>query len=144
MNERLPAEPSESSELEPGVRLPDGYFPGRWFSFKAAVSGALYTLRTQPNARIELIAILVVAMAGWWLEISRVEWILLGLTGAMVFALEAINTAIEAVVDLASPNYHPLAKRSKDAAAGAMIFAVLGSLWVALLVFGPKLWERLL
>ncbi len=144
MNDHPPADPSESSEPQQGVRLPDGYLPGRWFSFRSAVSGALYTLRTQPNARIELIAIPVAAMAGWWLEISRVEWILLGLTVAMILALEAINTAIEAVVDLASPSFHPLAKRAKDTAAGAMIFAVLGSLWVALLVFGPRLWALFL
>ncbi len=122
---------------------PEGYLNGRWFSFKAALAGAAYTLRTQPNTRIELLAIPVVALAGWWLGISRGEWAMLGLMIAMVLALEALNTAVEAVVDLVSPGYHPLAKRAKDAAAGAMVFAVLGSLWVAIWIFGPRLWERL-
>ena len=69
-----------------------------------------------------------------------VEWALLGLVVAMVLALEAVNTAVEAVVDLVSPDYHPLAKIAKDAAAGAMIFAVLGSIAVAATIFGPRLW----
>jgi diacylglycerol kinase (ATP) len=107
------------------------------------MSGAAYTLRTQPNTRIELTAIPVVALAAWLLRVSHVEWALLGLTIASILALEAINTGLEAVVDLVSPDYHPLAKRAKDAAAGAMVFAVIGSLWVALWVFGPYLWAWL-
>jgi diacylglycerol kinase len=136
-------ESTQTPVLDPLPETPAGYLPGRWFSFKAALSGAVFTLRTQPNARIELLAIPVVTLAGWWLEISRIESIILGLTIAGIFALEAVNTAVEAVVDLVSPGYHPLAKRAKDAAAGAMLFAALGSLWVALLIFGPRIWERL-
>jgi len=88
-------------------------------------------LRTQPNAWIELAAGGVVALIGWWLAISLVEWALLGFTVALILALEAVNTAVEAVVDLASPQLHPLAKIAKDAAAAAMVFAVLGSLVAA-------------
>lgn len=117
-----------------------GFWGGRWFSFRAALNGVVYVLRTQPNARIELAAAGVVALAGWWLAISLIEWALLGFTVALILALEAVNTAVEAVVDLASPQLHPLAKTAKDAAAAAMIFAVLGSLVVAGLIFGPRLW----
>jgi diacylglycerol kinase (ATP) len=59
---------------------------------------------------------------------------------AVVLALEAVNTAVEAVVDLVSPHYHPLAKIAKDTAAGALVFAVLGSILVAASIFGPRLW----
>ena len=134
---------TQPSEQNAKPAIPTGYLPGRWFSFKVAVSGAVFTLRTQPNTRIELFTIPVIALAGWWLAINRIEWIILGLTIALIFALEAMNTAVEAVVDLVSPDYHPLAKRAKDAAAGAMVFAVLGSLWVALLIFGPRIWQLL-
>ena len=82
----------------------------------------------------------VVGAAGWWLGITRLEWALLALTVTTVLALEAVNTAVEAVVDLVSPEVHPLAKIAKDAAAGAMVFAVLGSLVVAGVVFGPRVW----
>jgi diacylglycerol kinase len=106
----------------------------------AAFEGVAYTLRTQPNARIELAALTVVALAGLWFGITALEWGLLGLTVAVILALEAVNTAIEAVVDLVSPQIHPLAKIAKDTAAGAMIIAVLGSVFVAASIFGPRLW----
>ncbi|MCA9870708.1 MAG: diacylglycerol kinase family protein, partial [Anaerolineae bacterium] len=64
----------------------------------------------------------------------------LGLTVCTILALEAVNSAIEAVVDLVSPDYHELARTAKDAAAGAMVFAVIGSLLVAVAIFGPRLW----
>ncbi len=138
----VPAQPASSiipTEPARSKWLPDGYLPGRWVSFKAALSGVAYTLRTQPNARIELLAIPVVVAAGLWLHIRPVEWAVLGLTSALILALEAVNTAVEAVVDLVSPDLHPLAKHAKDAAAGAMVFAVVGSLIVAAFIFGPLL-----
>lgn len=107
---------------------------------RAALHGALFTLRTQANAWIELAALFVVAIVGIWLRISPVEWAILSLVTGMVLALEAVNTAIEAVVDLVSPDYHLQAKIAKDAAAGAMIFAVLASISVGLAIFGPRLW----
>jgi diacylglycerol kinase len=119
---------------------PRGFWAGRWFSLRAAVAGVVHTLRTQPNAWIELAALVVVVVAGIWLRISALEWGLVGFTVALVLALEAVNTAVEAVVDLVSPQYHPLAKIAKDAAAGAMVLAVLGSLVVAVSIFGPRLW----
>lgn len=112
----------------------------RWHSFTCAVDGAVHTLRTERNTRIELAAAAVVAVAGLWLRIQAAEWALLALTVGVVLALEAVNSAIEAVVDLVSPDYHELARIAKDCAAGAMLFAVLGSLGVALAIFGPRLW----
>jgi diacylglycerol kinase (ATP) len=111
----------------------------RWHSFTVAVRGAAYTLRTQRNTRIELAAALVVVAAGLWLRLRPVEWAVLALTIAVILALEAVNSAIEALVDLVSPDYHELARTAKDCAAGAMIFAVLGSLGVAAAIFGPPL-----
>ncbi len=99
-----------------------------------------YTLRTQRNTWIELAAAAVVLVAGVWLGIEPVEWAILGLTVFIILALEAVNSAIEAVVDLVSPNYHELARIAKDAAAGAMLFAVIGALIVAAAIFGPRLW----
>lgn len=120
-----------------GVAQP--FLRGRWISVRAALAGAGHTLRTQPNAWIELAAFVVVMAAAWLFRVSAVEWALLGLTIMAVLALEAINTAIEAVVDLVTPEYHPLARVAKDTAAGAMIFMVVGSLIVAGAIFGPRL-----
>jgi diacylglycerol kinase len=130
-------------EKRPGKLSVTDFVSGRWFSFRAALNGAVHTLRTQPNAWIELTATLVVVIAGWWFHIRAVEWAVLALTIAVILAMEAINTAIEAAIDLVSPTYHPLAKVAKDAAAGALVFAVLGSLFVAAAIFGPRLWKLL-
>ncbi len=117
-----------------------GFLMGRWFSLRAALAGAMHTLRSQPNAWIEVTAILVVTVAGWWFTVARWEWVALLLIFSLILALEAVNTAIEATVDLVSPEYHPLAKIAKDAAAGALVFAVVGSILVAAIIFGPRLW----
>lgn len=119
------------------------FLAGRWFSFQAALCGVWHTLTTQPNAWIELTAVVVVTITGWWLAISAIEWALLVLTFGLILALEAVNTAVEATVDLVSPHYHPLAKIAKDAAAGALVFAVLGSIGVAVAILGPRLWALL-
>ena len=116
-----------------------GFWRGRWFSFAAALSGAAHVIRTQPNAWIEVTALVVVAAAAFFFRVSAIEWSVLLMCIFGVLALEAINTAVEAIIDLVSPHYHPLAKIAKDAAAGALVFAVLGSLCVAVAVFGPRL-----
>ncbi|MEZ4659913.1 MAG: diacylglycerol kinase family protein [Caldilineaceae bacterium] len=71
------------------------------------------------------------------------QWALLAFVALTILALEAVNTAVEAVVDLVSPAYHPLAKVAKDAAAGALIFGVLASLCVAAAIFLPRIWALL-
>lgn len=125
---------------EPREKLRPERSTSRWQSFTCAVAGLAYTVRTQRNSWIELTAASVAVIAGIALRISAVEWGLLALTVFTILALEAINSAIEAVVDLASPNHHELARIAKDCAAGAMLFAVIGSLGVAVAIFGPRLW----
>ena len=71
------------------------------------------------------------------------EWAILVITIAMVFTAEFINTSIEAVVDLASPTHHPLAKVGKDVGAGAVLVAALAAIVVGLLILGPPLWVRI-
>jgi diacylglycerol kinase len=116
-----------------------GFLAGRWFSFRAAVVGAAHVLRTQPNAWIEMTAGVVVLAAAWFFRVAAVEWAVLAICVFGVLSLEAINTSVEAIIDLVSPHYHPLAKIAKDSAAGALVFAVLGSLIVAAAIFIPRL-----
>lgn len=120
-----------------------GFWGSRWFSVRAALNGALHTVRTQPNAWIELIALVVTGAAALLFRVSALEWGVIALTIFVVLALECVNTAVEAVVDLVSPTYHPLAGVAKDAAAGGMVFAVIGSLCVAIAIFGPRFWQLL-
>jgi diacylglycerol kinase (ATP) len=112
-------------------------------SFGYAVRGWWYVLRTQRNAWVHVvIAVLIFALA-LWLRLDTLEWAVIVLTTAMVFTAEFLNTAIEAVVDLASPEKHPLAKVGKDVGAGAVLIAAIAAVWVGLLILGPHLWTRL-
>jgi len=111
-------------------------------SFYFAFAGLYYLLRTQRNARIELAIGAIVCGLGAWLRITRAEWAVLAFTIALVLILEGLNTAIEMAIDLASPQIHPLAKHSKDLAAGMVLIASIASVVVGLLILGPPLWKR--
>ena len=120
-----------------------GFWASRWFSLRAAAAGALYTIRTQPNAWIEVTAVGCITAVGFAFGLTRWEWVALVLIFSVILALESVNTAIEAAIDLVSPGYHPLAKIAKDAAAGALLIAVLGSILIAAIIFLPRLWVLL-
>ena len=116
---------------------------GLFRSFYFASLGIGHLFRTQRNARIELvIGVATCGLAGW-LRISRAEWGVLILTIASVLILEGLNTALEAVVDLASPDVHPLAKVAKDVSAGMVLIAAVASAGVGLVILGPPLWRTL-
>jgi diacylglycerol kinase (ATP) len=108
-------------------------------AFRDAFRGVAEMLRTQRNARFHVVAMGMVLAAGLWLRLSRVEWALVALSIALVLAFEAVNTALEYLTDLVSPDYHPLAGRAKDVAAGAVLLGALGAVAVGLLIFGPKI-----
>lgn len=112
-------------------------------SFRHAFAGWWYVLSTQENAWIHATASLAVLIAGLWLGLDRVEWAIIALTVAGVWVCEFLNTAIEAIVDLASPEYHALAKIGKDVGAAAVLLASLTAVLVGLLILGPHLLEKL-
>jgi diacylglycerol kinase len=114
-----------------------------WISFKYAGEGLLHAVRTQRNFRFHLLTAVVVVVLGLWLGLSLESWAVLTLTIGIVLVTEMINTAAEAMVDLASPDYHPLAKLVKDVAAGAVLLVAIVSIMVGLLILGPPLWARL-
>jgi undecaprenol kinase len=107
--------------------------------FSHAVRGITYALKTQINMRIHFLAAAMALLAAWALRVNGLEllWIILAIF--MVIITELINTAVEAVVDLLSPGYNPLARIAKDAAAGAVLLAALHSLLVAFFVFGRRI-----
>jgi diacylglycerol kinase len=123
--------------------MPSSYLNGRLRSFGHAFRGLKVLLQTQHNARIHAVATFMVVAAGALLGISPVEWALVALAVAGVWAAEALNTAIEFLVDLASPEIHPLAAKAKDVAAAAVLVAAIGSLVVGVLVFGPHVLKLL-
>jgi diacylglycerol kinase len=105
--------------------------------------GLAYLFRTQRNARIHLVIGTLACAAGRGCAIGRVEWAVLIFTIALVIILEGLNTAIEAAIDLASPQVHPLAKVAKDLAAGMVLVAAIAAVAVGVLIFGPPLWAKL-
>jgi diacylglycerol kinase (ATP) len=112
-------------------------------AFGHAFRGWWHVLKTQHNAWIHSVFATIVIIIGLWVGLKPLDWAVIVLTIAMVFTAEFINTAIEAVVDLASPVHHPLAKVGKDVGAGAVLVAALAGVVIGLLIIGPPLWTRL-
>lgn len=113
-------------------------------AFGYAIQGIIKCAWPQRNFQIHFVATIVVSLTAWWLECSRIEWAILLITMGFVLVSETINTAIETVVDLVSPEYHELAGLAKDVAAGAVLLAALTALGVALVILAPRLYERIL
>jgi len=112
-------------------------------AFGHAFSGLFFALRTQRNLPIHLSVAAGVVALGVWLGLSTTQWAILALTIGSVLAAELLNSSLEVVVDMVSPDYHPLAKRAKDVAAGAVLLAAMVAVVVGLLILGPPLWARL-
>jgi diacylglycerol kinase (ATP) len=108
-------------------------------SFRFALRGIAATLSTQHNAWIHAVATLAAIVAGFALRIDRVEWLAVVLAIMAVWTAEGINTAFEALCNVASPEFHPLVARAKDVAAGAVLISAIGAVVVGALVFGPRL-----
>lgn len=109
-------------------------------SFGHAFSGWWHVARTQRNAWIHIGVTALVLAVSFWLRLDARDWAVIILVTAVVFITEFLNTALEVVVDLASPQQHPLAKVAKDVAAGAVLLAAITAVLVGLLILGPPLW----
>ena len=106
-------------------------------SFGYAFEGII-TAGKEQNLKSHIVSAIIVILASYLTGLSRMEWYIVLLLIALMFALEMMNTAIERVVDLASPEIHPLAKQAKDIAAGAVLVFALFSAIIGLLIFLPK------
>lgn len=108
-------------------------------SFTYAARGIRAVVVSQPNAWIHAAASCVVVAAGLALGVGRFEWLALVFALVSVWTAEALNTAFEALCDVASPEFHPLVARAKDVAAGAVLICAVGAVVTAGLVFVPHL-----
>ncbi|WP_081652906.1 diacylglycerol kinase family protein [Candidatus Stoquefichus massiliensis] len=104
-----------------------------------AWDGIFACLKKERNMKIHLLMMLAVIICGFIFCLSIMEWIVCVLLFGFVISLEILNTAIEAIVDMISPEYHPLAKLAKDAAAGAVLVSALMAAIIGLMIFIPKL-----
>jgi len=108
-------------------------------SVNCAIEGILYAARTQKHMRHHFLAALVVLLAALLLRVSSLEFMLLALAVSFVLFAELLNTAIEVVVDMISPEFHPMAKAAKDVAAGAVLVAAFGTAIMGYLVLAKYL-----
>ncbi|MBK9732067.1 MAG: diacylglycerol kinase family protein [Chitinophagaceae bacterium] len=102
-----------------------------------AFTGLLIPYRTETSIRIQTAVVVAGTLFGWYLQISRTDWILLVLAAALLLITECINTAIEQLVNFVSPGYHEMAGKVKDIAAGAVFLAGTAALIICILVFVP-------
>lgn len=112
-------------------------FSGRIRSGSHAVHGIVEMLKSQHNAWVHAVATFCVITAGAVFSVSITEWCLLVLVITTVWVAEGLNTAFEFLCDVASPEFHPLVKKSKDVAAGAVLLSTLGAVTVGLIIFIP-------
>lgn len=119
------------------------FIRSRIHSFRNAVIGLWHVIRTQQNAWIHALATGGVVILGFWLELPLQSWAMLVLTIAMVWTAEFINTALEIVVDLASPDLHPLARVGKDVGAAAVLIAAISAVVIGILLLGPPIFSKL-
>lgn len=113
-------------------------FDGRVRSVKFALRGIRTMVSSQHNAWIHAAATVVVVAAGLIVGLSASEWAWIVLAIGSVWTAEALNTALELLTDVASPDFHPLAEKAKDVAAGAVLLAAIGAVVIGGLVFGPR------
>ena len=108
-------------------------------SFAYALQGLAHLVRTQPNARVHLLAAVLVCMVGVYVGLSRSEWLWVTVAITLVWSAEAFNTALEQLSDALHPKQHPGIGRAKDVAAAAVLIAAVGAAVVGMLVFTPHL-----
>lgn len=126
---------------------PDQYSPitstSRSASLGYALAGWLYMLRRQKNTRIQMIASLLVMLLALWLQVDRIGLALIIMAITLVWMAEFMNAAVEAAINIAAPDLHPMAKVGKDVASAAVLLGVVASVLIGLLVMGPPLLAKL-
>jgi diacylglycerol kinase (ATP) len=121
-----------------------GFIKSRLKAFEHAFSGWWFVIRTQRNAWIHMVVSIAVILLSFILHLNPSSWALILLAIAMVWIAEFLNTALEAVVDLASNHQqHELARVGKDVGAAAVLIAAITSVIIGLLILGPPLWTMI-
>lgn len=112
--------------------------------FFYALKGIGVAIKEQLNLKIHLLALVVVIVAGIFFDLVAIEWAVIFLTFGLVIATEMVNTAIEYLVDMVQPEFHPQAGKVKDVAAGAVLVAAIIAVAVAITIFGNKFFNEIL
>jgi diacylglycerol kinase (ATP) len=110
-------------------------------SIKYAIRGIRLMLKSQHNAWVHAVATAIVFTVGGLFCLTASQWCWIVLAIMAVWTAEALNTALELLADVASPEIHPLVEKAKDVAAGAVLISAIGSVVIGLLVLGPCVLE---
>lgn len=105
--------------------------------------GIMVAFKREPNFRLQFFAVILVVIAGWFFEISHFEWLSILIISGLVLVLELYNTILEKLLDLLKPRFTDQAGTVKDIAAGAVLIAAVAALLVAVIIFIPRVIERL-
>ena len=119
------------------------FIKSRLESIGHAISGWWHVIHTQKNALVHTSATISVVFIAIWLRLPARDWAVLLISIAIVWTAEFLNTALEIVVDLASPELHPMAKAGKDVGAAAVLIAATTAAIIGILIMGPPLWAKL-
>ncbi|NLZ53750.1 MAG: diacylglycerol kinase family protein [Thermoanaerobacteraceae bacterium] len=108
-------------------------------SFSYAISGIFYAIKTQRNIKIHFMTTILIVIFSFLLKLNIIELLIVSITITLVLTAEMINTAIEAVVDMFTQEYHPLAQAAKNVAAGAVLISAINAVIVGYLIFYKKI-----
>ncbi len=108
-------------------------------SLSYAIEGIFNCIKKERNIKIHILFMMLVILCGFLFQITYVEWLICILLFGLVISLELVNTSIEAVVDLCTQEFHPLAKLAKDTAAGAVLISAIAAAMIGLIIFIPKI-----
>lgn len=106
-------------------------------SFKHAIDGVVWALRTQPNFRIHFVCSALALLLAWYFHISRIETAIIVFAIVLGLGAEMINTSLESMTDLITKEWRSEAKVAKDVAAGMMLVAAVGAVAVGFVIFAP-------
>ncbi|MBI9064362.1 MAG: diacylglycerol kinase family protein [Marinilabiliaceae bacterium] len=127
------------SKNKPSLSTNSTFIKQRIASFKFALMGFKWLMRTEPNARFHLLATLMVLILGYILHLSTFEWLWIFLAVTLIFMAELLNTALEYLADALHPEHHPKIGKAKDMAAAATLLAAIFAVLTGIIVLGSKL-----
>lgn len=117
----------------------NGFISGRIRSLKFALKGIWLLITTEHSIMVQLFIALCMTIAGWYLGISRVEWIMQVMAIGMVLVAESLNTAVEKLCDFIHEDYHKKIEFIKDISAGGVTFAAVSAIIIGLIIYLPKI-----
>jgi diacylglycerol kinase len=108
-------------------------------AFGYAIRGILFAVKTQLNLKIHFTAAILIVIAGWYFRINTSEWLTIIIVIGLVIFAELLNTAVELIIDMVSPDYNKIAGKAKDVAAGAVLVSAVTAFIAGMIIFIPRL-----